>query len=31
MNQFAHDSGILQSQVAYEKAVATQFAALWKG
>jgi NitT/TauT family transport system substrate-binding protein len=31
MNQFARDLGILQGDVAYEKVVATRFAALWRG
>jgi NitT/TauT family transport system substrate-binding protein len=31
MNEFARDIGILQGQAPYEKVVATQFAALWKG
>jgi len=31
MNQFARDIGILQSEVSYEKVVATRFAGLWRG
>ncbi len=31
MTQFARRQGILQGEVAYEKIVATQFAALWNG
>jgi ABC-type nitrate/sulfonate/bicarbonate transport system substrate-binding protein len=31
MTQFARDVGVLQGHVAYEDAVATQFAPLWKG
>jgi ABC-type nitrate/sulfonate/bicarbonate transport system substrate-binding protein len=31
MNRFARDIGILQCEIPYEKVVATQFAALWKG
>jgi NitT/TauT family transport system substrate-binding protein len=31
MNQFARDVGILHGDAPYEKVVATQFAALWRG
>ncbi len=31
MNQFARDIGILQSELPYEKVVATQFARIWNG
>ena len=31
MNQFARDIGILQSEISYEKVVATRFAGLWRG